>query len=320
MTRFLSLILLLAACFFSSALVAQDPIISIQGTLKDANGAAVADGEQNMTFRLYHQETGGEIKYEESATVSVVGGIYSHNLGSIVDMPDSIFRTNIYLGVSVGDLELTPRTTMTYAPYALSVRAAQRVAQGGCSGQVGDIKYSILDPEAFAEENGDCWVPLDGRTIAAGNALRDDHGIVTLPDMSGLFMRATEYNIVNSTTGEDADPSRSPNSSYAYQTDENKAHDHDFSGTTDFDGQHNHTYRDQYTREGDSPTYELGFTTTYPSSQNPSNGDGDGTRGHRADNTEGDSRHSHNFSGTTDAAGVESRPKNMNFYLYIRVD
>ena len=34
-----------------------------------------------------------------------------------------------------------------------------------CVGAIGDVKLSILDYPDFIEENGECWVPLDGRKL-----------------------------------------------------------------------------------------------------------------------------------------------------------
>jgi hypothetical protein len=299
--------------FLSASLFGQNPTISVQGTLKDASGASVADGMREVTFRLYNVESGGTVLWTETATVSVIGGIYSHNLGSVEPLVEGNFAANVYLGIVVSGLELSPRTAMTYAPYALSVASAQRIAQQGCSGQVGDVKYSILNPTQFAVQNGDCWVPMDGRAIP-GTRLATIMGATNVPDMSGLFMRATEYNDGN-------DPDRGVMAATTIQGDGNKLHGHSFSGTTNNDGSHSHTYRDQYTREGTNGSgVEPAFTTTYDSNYDTANGDDDGKRGYANKTTTGSGNHSHSFSGTTGNSGAEARPKNMNFFIYIRVD
>lgn len=313
MTRFYQLILFFAVCFFSTGLLAQDPIISIQGTLKDANGASVADGERSVTFRLYDVPTGGTALWEETATVNVIGGIYSHNLGTVTPLVEGNFATNVFLGVEVGGLELSPRTEMTYAPYALSVLAAQKVAQQGCSGQVGDIKYSILNPTQFAEQNGDCWVPMDGRAIP-GTALAG-YGHANVPDMSGLFIRATEYNDGN-------DPGRSAMAATSMQADDNKAHTH----TMEEAGSHMHGYQDSYlsrvgqsaTSQGSTSGVNVPRTGTSAWMRNYYDDDSIDFRNSLSNQStfsSGDHTHPINESG-----GPEARPKNMNFYIYIRVD
>jgi hypothetical protein len=175
---------------FPNFLTAQvPPRISIQGTLKDANGSSVADGTYTVTFRLYNQESGGTHLWQEEAPVQVVGGIYSHYLGVVEPLVAANFANTLYLGVRVGAFELTPRTELTYAPYTFSANTAQFALQAAkvtCSGAVGDVKYSILNPTQFAQENGDCWVPMDGRNIA-GSRLAIIRGVNTVPDVSGVF-------------------------------------------------------------------------------------------------------------------------------------
>ncbi|MEN9413960.1 MAG: hypothetical protein RLZ62_264 [Bacteroidota bacterium] len=95
--------------------------ISVQGTLKSSTGAAVSDGDYSMTFRLYTASSGGSALWTETATVAVVGGVYSHLLGSVTTLNSSHFGNRLFLGVTVAGAELTPRTELTYSPYALSV-------------------------------------------------------------------------------------------------------------------------------------------------------------------------------------------------------
>ncbi|HMU02243.1 MAG TPA: hypothetical protein PJ990_01400, partial [Saprospiraceae bacterium] len=98
--------------------------ISIQGTLKDANGAAVEDGTYTVEFRLYTVETGGTIQWFETASVESAGGIYSHYLGSVTPLDATVFDQTLYLGIKVGAYELTPRTELTYAPYTFAANTA----------------------------------------------------------------------------------------------------------------------------------------------------------------------------------------------------
>jgi len=286
-------------CLFASLSAQNNTVINIQGTLKDASGIAVPDGQREVTFKLYNLLSGGTAVWTETATVEVVGGIYSHDLGSVEDLVEGDFASTVYLGITVGSLELSPRTQMTYAPYALSVFAAQRVAQQGCSGQVGDVKYSVLNPTQFSEENGECWVPMDGRAIP-GTRMADTYGMANVPDMSGLFIRATEYTDGN-------DPGRSPMAVATIQGDENKSHLHGVNINTTTNGNHSHTVTDNY------QAYE-------------SNGWTDGGADY-ANNTSttrttsSSGNHVHNVNGDTNASGSdETRPKNMNFFIYIRVD
>ena len=144
MINFIKILFLVAISNIFVADLSSQAKISIQGTLKDAKGAAVADGDQTVTFKLYDVFAGGTELWTETATVKVTGGIYSHYLGVVTPLNAAIFSKTLYLGISVGGLQLDPRIEMTYAPYAFAV---QEVV---CSGAVGDVKYSILNPAQFA--------------------------------------------------------------------------------------------------------------------------------------------------------------------------
>lgn len=309
---FSGLALLIFSCYTLNA-QSIEPLISIQGTLKDNTGASVEDDEYKVTFKLYDSETGGEALWTEVIDqLPVIGGIYSHNLGSETPFDDfSIFGQNLYLGVTVGSgQELAPRTALTYAPYALSVRAAQealKIAANGCSGAVGDIKYSILNPEQFRQENGDCWVPLDGNDYP-GSRLATDYGWNDLPDMSGLFMRATEYNNGN-------DPGRSAMArSGSFQADDNRQHSHAINLSTSTNGNHSHRYSDWYDTDKSG-------TIRSDDGDREQGGDDDGLRRRtRTVNTSTTGNHSHTVSGNSANQGTESRPKNRNFYIYIRIN
>ncbi len=266
------------------------PRVSIQGTLKDANGAAAIDSTYNITFRLYHQATGGSILWTETASVEVTGGIYSHYLGSVVPLNTSDFTSTLYLGVVVGTIELAPRTELTYAPYAFAVFDSE------CSGALGDIKHSMLNPTQFAAENGDCWVPMDGRSIA-GSTLSTLMGINNVPDGGGLFLRAQEFS-----GGADYDPNRTSSSPIAVFQDQSfTSHNHSIS-----DPSHGHSFDDKWRKISDNNYPVAGSLTlsssgTYVSVMNSTNNAQTGIS-------------------LNSAGGSETRPKNINAWIYIRIN
>lgn len=293
--QFFSTACLVLAFSLSLAAQATTPRLSIQGTLKDASGISVADGTYTVTFKLYNAYEGGSVVWQEDAPVEVVGGIYSHLLGAGTPLDAADFAETLYLGVKVGAFELTPRTELSYAPYAFSVFSAQTVA---CSGAVGDIKHSILNPTQFATVNGDCWVPMDGRNIA-GTQLATIMGTTTVPDMSGLFIRATEYNDGN-------DPDRGVMAAATLQQDAFRSHNH--TGRTSTDGAHSH---DIQWRNGVAGAGAGAGTQPW------SGGGGFANHGYFSLTTSGSHDHSLNINNN---GGTETRAKNMNFYIYIRVD
>lgn len=298
------------------------PKISFQGVLKTASGAPVPDGEYTFTFSFWSSLTGTSNadkllkigatdpsipsnQWTETVALGVAGGIYSHNLGSVTPLNPLNFNGPVYLNIKVGGKDLVPRTEFTYAPFSFSVASAQRVV---CSGAVGDIKYSILPPDKFKDVNGDCWVPLDGRALSTTDALYAQ-GVTTLPNAGGMFIRAQDFSVVSGSeawkpkNNSDNDPGRtSATAPGSFQGDDNKSHTH--TGTTSTNGNHTHSWN--FGLEGD----DSGSGGSYDEfTRRPgSTGDAIAAAGN----------HSHTF--TTDASGGEARPKNLNFWIYIRIN
>lgn len=285
---FLPLFTLLA---LAAQVQAQNPKISIQGTLKTADGTTVGDGTYNVTFRLYNaiNAAEGSHLWQEAATVEVTGGIYSHYLGSVTPLNPANFSTTLYLGVKVGSYELTPRTELSYSPYSFAVYSAV------CSGAVGDVKHSILNPTQFATVNGACWVPMDGRSIA-GSQLATITGMTNVPDAGGLFVRNQEFS-----GGANQDPDRTSSSPIAtYQDQAVISHNHGVN-----DPGHSHGFND--IRHGDG-------------------GDKCGCAGSGGTASRGTTTENNNTFGVStgisiqNAGGSETRPKNMNLWVYIRIN
>ncbi|MEO6759327.1 MAG: hypothetical protein ABIO24_07720 [Saprospiraceae bacterium] len=270
------------------------PKISIQGTLKSANGTSVPDGQYAVRFNLYTTPIGGTAVWHEDTLVDVIGSIYSHYLGSVVPLNPADFSNTLYLGVKVGSYELIPRSELAYAPYSFSVTAAQTVV---CSGAVGDIKYSILNPTQFDAVNGDCWVPMDGRALATTDKLRQITGMANVPDGGGLFVRAQEFS-----TSPDRDLSRTSASAIAtLEAEAIQSHNHGVS-----DPGHNHGYSD--TRQNGDDGAKCGCAgQSAPASASTIN-DNETTNG----STTGIS--------IQNTGGPETRPKNLNFWVYIRIN
>ena len=291
--------------------------ISVQGFLKDGTGKAVTDGNQEITFKLYSTETGGTAAWTGTQTVKVTGGVYSAYLGTATNPIDGLnWGTSTYfVGVTVGIDELTPRTELTFAPYSLGSPFAEKANFVVCSGAVGDVKYSVLNPQQFATVNGSCWVPMDGRTLAANDKLKLVTGANAVPNAGGLFLRGQE----SQDGSTDNDPERSPGSAIAQiQQDDYKSHLHSYSntvsinGTTASGGDYFMVFANQkFIPNGDAssayaltPYATLGeiHTKTVPS-------------------------HSHAFSASGTASGSsnnsggnETRPKNLNLWTYIRIN
>jgi hypothetical protein len=285
-------------CLLSVSAIHAQQRISIQGTLKKASGAPLDDGYYRVTFKLYSALKGGSAIWQETTdSVEVNGGIYSHALGSVTILTTSTFMTTVYLGVQVGTYEMAPRTEITYAPYAFAVYSVV------CSGALGDVKYSILNPTDFAKENGDCWVPFDGRTIS-GSKLSTYKS--TIPNAGGYFLRAQEFS--GTYASGNVDPDRTSTTSIAtVQSDANKSHNH--TASTGTAGAHTHDFTDYDNRNC------TGFTGV------ESGCDGVSETGNtsRAGTTTSNGDHTHTVTVASDG-GTESRPKNLNLWIYIRIN
>lgn len=57
------------------------------------------------------------------------------------------------------------------------------------TGSLGDVKYSILPPDKFIEQNGKGWVLMDDKVLVKGSDLQNCCGVTQIPDARGLFIR-----------------------------------------------------------------------------------------------------------------------------------
>lgn len=57
-------------------------------------------------------------------------------------------------------------------------------------GSIGDVKYSVLPPDQFREENGNGWFLMDDTVPLAGSDLNLKFGVTVIPDARGLFIRS----------------------------------------------------------------------------------------------------------------------------------
>lgn len=104
-------------------------VIHYQGQLLDpVTLEPKPDGAYAMTFKLYPSAAGGTPFWTETKTVAVSIGLFSTLLGDTTPLDAAQFSgQDLWLGVTVGnDAEATPRTPITFAPYA--IRALQSTA------------------------------------------------------------------------------------------------------------------------------------------------------------------------------------------------
>ena len=302
-----SLLLFCMTCFHTFG---QTKKISMQGFLKDANGKAIDDGNQSLNFKIYTVASGGTAIWSEVQSIKVFGGVYSAQLGSITDISALAWDVPYFVGVTVQGTELSPRTELTYAPYSFGTNKAQEVV---CSGAVGDVKYSVLNPTQFAAANGSCWVAMDGRNIA-GSKLATITGMTTVTNAGGLFLRGQEF----SNSG-DYDPDRNSGSPISQvQSEAFAGHSHSFSGST---SNNNTTPYNSLTYFYDIWTGDGAFRPGGTRTESFEDGRGNPDRFLFTNTIDISGNHAHSFSGNTNTTGSnETRPDNLNLWTYIRIN
>ena len=90
------------------------------------------------------------------------------------------------------------------------------------TGNLGEIRQSILSVEAFQRIYGEGWVSMDGRNIEDSDLFREGlWGNVTIPDARGVYLRGKNYE----RAAEQGDPAGDRNLG-AYIRDRFKSHNH----------------------------------------------------------------------------------------------
>ncbi|MFH2036653.1 MAG: tail fiber domain-containing protein, partial [Candidatus Zixiibacteriota bacterium] len=114
-----SLIVIFIIIIGTATFANSSQIINYQGYLTDSDGEPVADSEYQITFTIYD---GGGVSWWTSGErdIPIYNGLFSHNLGSAIPIPDSIFGIgDLYLGIKIGDdPEISPKTLLTSSPKA----------------------------------------------------------------------------------------------------------------------------------------------------------------------------------------------------------
>jgi hypothetical protein len=117
--------------------VAQTPrTMSFQGMLSDAGGRTIADGRHIISIALYDAPQGGTPLFTERHDARVENGIFAVTIGSVTPLPAKInFTEQYWLGVTLdnGD-EMSPRTALSSAPYALGASEAMSLSRNATNG------------------------------------------------------------------------------------------------------------------------------------------------------------------------------------------
>jgi hypothetical protein len=164
MKRMIISLVALMLVLVSTRLVAQVPrVINYQGTLLGSDEQPVAEGEYQITFRIYDFE-GTELWSEVHPKVSVSAGMFGVLLGTVSPLGID-FNTQCFLGIQVGnDPELEPRMQLTSAVYSLN---SDRVQGYGVSESPTPNTLLPLDANGQIPASA-----IPGSSGAGGNYLR----------------------------------------------------------------------------------------------------------------------------------------------------
>jgi len=144
-----------------------------------------------------------------------------------------------------------------------TIRLSAQLDSLGCSGILGDVKYSILQADDFQALNGDCWVLMDGRNISSTKlgAL----GFSNLPDPRGYFIRIHD-NRQSPSERVDIDRQFDDVVGFNVQKDEFKSHSHSYQNTFGF-GHRTGSPRFEFRDSGGGPSFSTIETSTQGGSE-----------------------------------------------------
>ncbi len=145
--------------FLSSGALAVPNTIQQEGYLMNDLGIPL-EGATQVDFKLYGQAEGGVALWTESHNLNLISGYFSVILGAQNPLGDHLQADARFLGITLANVEMSPRVQLSSAPYAL---LAQDV--------LGDIQpHSVHVGGAQIIDAGGNWVgpPIDGTNDGVG--------------------------------------------------------------------------------------------------------------------------------------------------------
>ena len=124
----------LACLWVTSASAAVPVTIAVEGQLLSSGGAAAVDGSYTLTFALYATTSSTKATWTEAAKVSLVGGRFTHALGSVKPLSATLVDSSgaAWLGIQVGQDAELPRRPLHAVATALRASVAEGLVCTGC--------------------------------------------------------------------------------------------------------------------------------------------------------------------------------------------
>lgn len=158
---------------------------------------------------------------------------------------------------------------------------------------VGTVIPSMLPPDVFSKSYGDSWALADGRTVSISTKYYKLTNSSHIPDLRGNFIRGMNHGI-----SADPDANRVVG---GFQNQGTRLPANQFTGTTNAGGIHTHTYSAPIPYNAGAGNHQrakpAGETRTTDQAGN----------------------HAHTVT-ITGGGDVETRPRNISMYFYIKVN
>jgi hypothetical protein len=132
------------------------------------------------------------MRWTESATVQTAGGLFTHLLGSIVPLPDTLFAhyDSLYLQVRYEGQFISPRTPIVSAGYALRVNSVDGAKGGAITGLL-ELE-GATDIHFYPDLVGNGSVYLPDEAIGAREVV-DEPGVGSCNNTSISLPNTPEY-------------------------------------------------------------------------------------------------------------------------------
>lgn len=135
-------------------------LITYQGRLTDDTGAPAHDGAYDITFIIYDDSTSGTNRWEETASVGVLEGLFNVQLGTKEQLTADLFADypDLFLAMNLnGEPEMQPRTRLTAGAFSFHALSLADNAVTGATITDGSIGFTDIGQNGAAEGEAMVW-------------------------------------------------------------------------------------------------------------------------------------------------------------------
>jgi hypothetical protein len=183
----------------SSVALAAPNEIHAQGILRDDQGDLMA-GKLEVLFRIYDSQVNGQVLWEETVTVDLIGGVFDVLLPAAPDkfpFPADLFKKDDrWLSLTPAGQKELARTRLSSVPYALQANMA---ADLQCSGCIGSDEVSFNYASSSAPGGAATTAITASEALVANNLACV--GCVTLQAIDAALLSADNVSYDNTASG-----------------------------------------------------------------------------------------------------------------------